>query len=90
MRVMVAMSGGVDSSVAAAMMVEEGHDQIHAKMFHAQGIDLHRKMLSGKADKEAERFTIALDAQVADPFHPVEVLVEEVTHANGKLHTRSS
>ena len=26
MRVMVAMSGGVDSSVAAAMLVEEGHD----------------------------------------------------------------
>ncbi len=28
MRVMVAMSGGVDSSVAAALMVEEGHDVI--------------------------------------------------------------
>ena len=28
MRALVAMSGGVDSSVAAALMLEEGHDVI--------------------------------------------------------------
>jgi tRNA-specific 2-thiouridylase len=36
-RVMVAMSGGVDSSVAAAMMVEEGHDVIGATLKLWQG-----------------------------------------------------
>lgn len=37
MRVMVAMSGGVDSSVAAAMMVEQGHDVIGATLKLWQG-----------------------------------------------------
>jgi tRNA-specific 2-thiouridylase len=31
-RVLVAMSGGVDSSVAAAMLVEAGHDVVGATM----------------------------------------------------------
>ncbi len=37
MRAMVAMSGGVDSSVAAALMVEEGHDVIGATLKLWQG-----------------------------------------------------
>src|SRR5881227_1085111 len=32
MRVLVAMSGGVDSSVAAALLVEQGHDVVGATM----------------------------------------------------------
>jgi tRNA-specific 2-thiouridylase len=32
MRVLVAMSGGVDSSVAAALLVEQGHEVIGATM----------------------------------------------------------
>lgn len=37
MRAMVAMSGGVDSSVAAAMMVEDGHDVVGATLKLWQG-----------------------------------------------------
>ena len=32
MRIAVAMSGGVDSSVAAAVLVEQGHDVIGLSM----------------------------------------------------------
>src|SRR3954451_23456342 len=32
MRALVAMSGGVDSSVAAALLLEEGHDVVGATM----------------------------------------------------------
>src|SRR5919199_4050466 len=32
MRILVAMSGGVDSSVAAALLVEEGHDVVGATL----------------------------------------------------------
>ncbi|MDH3306948.1 MAG: tRNA 2-thiouridine(34) synthase MnmA [Acidimicrobiia bacterium] len=39
MRVLVAMSGGVDSSVAAAMMVEEGHDVVGATLKLWEGPD---------------------------------------------------
>lgn len=35
-RVLVAMSGGVDSSVAAAMLVDEGHDVVGVFMRHGQ------------------------------------------------------
>ncbi|GBD85457.1 tRNA-specific 2-thiouridylase MnmA [bacterium BMS3Abin02] len=39
MRVLAAMSGGVDSSVAAALMVEEGHDVIGATLKLWEGPD---------------------------------------------------
>lgn len=37
-RIVVAMSGGVDSSVAAAMLVEAGHDCVGVFMRHAQPV----------------------------------------------------
>lgn len=39
MRALVAMSGGVDSSVAAAMMIDEGHDVVGVTLKQWQGPD---------------------------------------------------
>ncbi len=63
-RVLVAMSGGVDSSVAAAMLVEAGHDVIGVTMktFCYSGTEDHGKTccgLDGIAD--ARRVAVALD-----------------------------
>ena len=33
-KVMVAMSGGVDSSVAAALMLEQGHEVVGLSLIH--------------------------------------------------------
>jgi tRNA-specific 2-thiouridylase len=40
-RVLVAMSGGVDSSVAACLLVEQGHEVLgsHLKLVHTGGVD---------------------------------------------------
>ena len=39
MRALVAMSGGVDSSVAAALMLEQGHDVVGVTLKQWQGAD---------------------------------------------------
>jgi tRNA-specific 2-thiouridylase len=48
-RILVAMSGGVDSSVAAAMLVEQGYDVVGATMktFCYSGTDAHPKTCCG-------------------------------------------
>lgn len=63
-RVLVAMSGGVDSSVAAALLVEAGHEVIGVTMktFCYSGVEDHGKTccgLDGIAD--ARRVAVALD-----------------------------
>jgi len=40
-RVMVAMSGGVDSSVAAALMLAEGHEVLGVTMIAVSPSDAH-------------------------------------------------
>src|SRR2546430_11148889 len=61
MKVAVAMSGGVDSSVAAAMMREEGHEvfgvtlQLWPKEMAARDFDKHHGCCSLDAVEDARR-----------------------------------
>src|SRR3990172_2028116 len=56
-RVAVAMSGGVDSSVAAALLVEQGHDVIGVHM------KLHDAPQAERRDKSCCSLDDALDAR---------------------------
>ncbi len=66
MRVAVAMSGGVDSSVAAAMMRDEGHDvfgvtlQLWPKEMAARDFDKHHGCCSLDAVEDARRVATRL------------------------------
>jgi tRNA-specific 2-thiouridylase len=59
MKIMVAMSGGVDSSVAAALLKKQGHEVIGATM------ELHDTEAAGSAVEDAGRTAEALGI----PFH---------------------
>ena len=67
MKVAVAMSGGVDSSVAAAMMRDEGHDvfgvtlQLWPKEMAARDFDKHHGCCSLDAVEDARRVATRLD-----------------------------
>jgi tRNA-specific 2-thiouridylase len=61
-RIVVAMSGGVDSSVAAALLVEEGHDVV--------GITL-RVWPSGAQGEPARRFGACCGAEAVDDARAV-------------------
>src|SRR5438105_5017077 len=76
MRVAVAMSGGVDSSVAAALLKEQGHDvtgitlQLWPK--GAADLDRHHGCCSLDAVEDARRVAAALDI----PYYVLDVQAE--------------
>ena len=80
MRILVAMSGGVDSSVAAALLVEQGHDVVGAtmKLWGGSGdsgccsvadvTDARRVSDALDIDHHVFNFTDAFDAHVVAPY----------------------
>ena len=60
-RVLVALSGGVDSAVAAALLVEQGYDVI--------GATLHLWAERGSGDVDAERLARRVAEMLDIPFH---------------------
>src|SRR6478609_181312 len=64
MRILVAMSGGVDSSVVAGLLREQGHDVIGATLqLYDHGAAVHRKgaCCAGQDIHDARRVADALD-----------------------------
>ena len=69
-RIVVAMSGGVDSSVAAALLKEQGHEVIGLTMHHWDSNEpgsLHKNSCSSSAVDQAEKIA----EQLGIPFHSV-------------------
>lgn len=88
MRVLVALSGGVDSSVAAALLLEEGHEVVAATMKLWGGAsdsgccsvadvdDARRAAQQLGVDHHVFNFTEDFDAHVVDPY--------VTSHASGR------
>ena len=80
MRVMVAMSGGVDSSVAAAMLADEGHEVVGVTLRLWGGVsdsgccsvgdveDARRVAAQLDIPHYVFNFTDEFDAAVVDPY----------------------
>ena len=87
MRVVVAMSGGVDSSVAAALLAEQGHDVIGLSM------QLYDQREGQSASAPAARSTTCYDARrvAAAHRHPAlhRQLRAAVRRARGRLELRA-
>lgn len=68
-RVLAAMSGGVDSSVAAALLVEAGHDVVGVWMRVHDGADAYSEVKKSCCSADAAEDARRVAAQLAIPFY---------------------
>ncbi len=69
MRVLVAMSGGVDSSVAAALLAEAGHDVVGVWMRVHDGADAYSEVRKSCCSADAAEDARRVAAQLGIPFY---------------------
>ena len=69
MRVLVAMSGGVDSSVAAALLVDAGHDVVGVWMRVHEGADAYSEVKKSCCSADAAEDARRVAAQLGVPFY---------------------
>lgn len=69
MRVLVAMSGGVDSSVAAALLADAGHDVVGAWMRVHDGADAYSEVKKSCCSADAAEDARRVAAQLGVPFY---------------------
>ena len=80
MRIAVGLSGGVDSSTAAALLKEQGHEVIGVTMIHAQGLSFPQDVqvsacFGGNEEEDLEEAREAA-SQVGIPFHVIDLTKE--------------
>jgi len=68
-RVLVAMSGGVDSSVAAALVAEAGHDVVGVWMRVHEGADAYSEIKKSCCSADAAEDARRVAAQLGVPFY---------------------
>ena len=69
MRVLVAMSGGVDSSVAAALLADAGHDVVGVWMRVHDGADAYSEVKKSCCSADAAEDARRVAAQLRIPFY---------------------
>lgn len=69
MRVLVAMSGGVDSSVAAALLADAGHDVVGVWMRVHDGADAYSEVKKSCCSADAAEDARRVAAQLGVPFY---------------------
>ena len=69
MRILVAMSGGVDSSVAAALLAEAGHDVVGVWMRVHEGADAYSEVKKSCCSADAAEDARRVAAQLGIPFY---------------------
>ena len=80
MKIAVGLSGGVDSSAAAALLHEQGHDVVGVTMVHAQGLSFPKDVevsacFGGDEEQELEEAREAA-RHIGIPFHVVDLTKE--------------